>query len=122
MNDLARQQGRARRRIKRNICHPVRRAKMTWQERISINPNICHGKPCIKGTRVMVSVLLDNLGEGETVESIARGYCVTPDDIHAAILFAAELAKDRFIPLEQCCLSTLISPIFSFFHRKIIPD
>ena len=39
---------------------------MNWRERISIDPNVCHGKACIKGTRVMVSVLLDNLAEGES--------------------------------------------------------
>ena len=43
---------------------------MDWRERIAINPEICHGKACIKGTRVMVSVILDNLAEGESYESI----------------------------------------------------
>jgi uncharacterized protein (DUF433 family) len=46
---------------------------MDWRERISINPNICHGKACIKGTRVMVSVILDNLAEDESYESIIEG-------------------------------------------------
>jgi uncharacterized protein (DUF433 family) len=73
---------------------------MNWRERISINPKICHGKPCIRGTRVMVSVILDNLAEGETYESITEGYRVTPEDIQAAIAFAADLAEDRHIPLE----------------------
>ena len=39
---------------------------MKWQDRIGINPGGCHGRPCIKGTQVMVSVLLANLGEGKT--------------------------------------------------------
>ena len=39
---------------------------MHWKDRISIDPNICHGKACIKGTRIMVSVILDNLAAGET--------------------------------------------------------
>jgi len=73
---------------------------MNWRERISINPKVCHGKPCIRGTRVMVSVILDNLAEGETYESITEGYRVTPEDIQAAIAFAADLAEDRHIPLE----------------------
>jgi uncharacterized protein (DUF433 family) len=47
---------------------------MNWRERISIDPNICHGKACIKGTRVMVSVILDNLADGESYESIIGGY------------------------------------------------
>ena len=45
---------------------------MDWRERISVNPNVCHGKACIKGTRVMVSVVLDNLAAGETPEEIMR--------------------------------------------------
>jgi uncharacterized protein (DUF433 family) len=72
-----------------------------WRERISINPKICQGKACIKGTRVMVSVILDNLAEGESYESIIEGYLVTREDIHAAIAFAADLAADRYVPLEQ---------------------
>lgn len=74
---------------------------MKWQDRISIKPDVCHGKACIKGTRVMVSVLLANLGEGETYEAIMANYHVTAEDIQAAILFAADMAEDRFLPLGQ---------------------
>ena len=74
---------------------------MNWRERISIDPNICHGKACIKGTRVMVSVILDNLADGESYESIISGYQVTSEDIQAAIAYAADLAEERHIPLEQ---------------------
>jgi len=74
---------------------------MDWRERISINPMICHGKACIKGTRVMVSVILDNLSEGETYESIMEGYRITREDIQATIAFAADLAEERHVPLEQ---------------------
>ena len=49
----------------------------------------------------MVSVILDNLAEDESYESIMEGYRVTREDIHAALAFAAELAEDRHIPLEQ---------------------
>ena len=73
---------------------------MNWQERISIRPDVCHGKACIKGTRVMVSVILANLGEGESTESIMSSYHVMAEDIQAAILFAADMAEDRFLPLE----------------------
>jgi uncharacterized protein (DUF433 family) len=72
---------------------------MNWRERISFNPNICHGKACIKGTRVMVSVILDNLAEGESNESIMEGYHIAREDIQAAIAFAADLAEERQIPL-----------------------
>jgi uncharacterized protein (DUF433 family) len=74
---------------------------MNWKDRISIRPDVCHGKACIKGTRVMVSVILANLGEGESTESIMSSYHVTAEDIQAAILFAADMAEDRFLPLEQ---------------------
>ena len=74
---------------------------MDWRERISIDPNVCHGKACIKGTRVMVSVILDNLAEGEPYESITSGYRVTQEDIHAAIAYAADLAEERHVSLEQ---------------------
>ena len=47
---------------------------MNWHEYISVDPNVCHGKACISGTRVMVTVLLDNLAAGLTVEEIAESY------------------------------------------------
>jgi uncharacterized protein (DUF433 family) len=73
---------------------------MNWQDRISSDPNICHGKPCIKGTRVMVSVILDNLAAGETHDEIKRGYHIEEEDIQAALHYAASLASDRVIPLS----------------------
>jgi uncharacterized protein (DUF433 family) len=73
---------------------------MDWREHISINPKVCHGKACIKDTRVMVSVILDNLAEGESYESIMEGYRVTREDIQAALAFAADLAEERHVPLE----------------------
>ncbi len=73
---------------------------MDWRDRISANPDICHGKVCIKGTRVMVSVILDNLAEGETAESIIANYpSLTIGDVRAALHYAASLAADRIIPL-----------------------
>jgi uncharacterized protein (DUF433 family) len=74
---------------------------MKWQDRISITPQVCHGRPCIKGTRVMVSVILANLAEGESHEAIARNYHVAEEDIQAAISFAADLADDQYFPIEQ---------------------
>ncbi|MEI7684348.1 MAG: DUF433 domain-containing protein [Planctomycetota bacterium] len=65
-----------------------------WRERISSNPLICHGKVCIKGTRVMVSVILANLADGESFESIMTGYNVQREDIQAAMNYAAELANE----------------------------
>jgi uncharacterized protein (DUF433 family) len=71
---------------------------MTWQERITVDQDVCHGKPCIRGTRVMVSVILDNLADGESTEEIMRGYHVERDDVQAAIQYAAELARETVIP------------------------
>ena len=73
---------------------------MRWQDRISVDPNVCHGKACIKGTRIMVSVVLDNLAAGESPDSIAGAYHLALDDIHAALLYAAALSKERFVPLK----------------------
>ena len=72
---------------------------MNWRERISVDPNVCHGRVCIKGTRVMVSVVLDNLAAGESPEEIMRGYHLERDDIDAAMRYAAELARERIVPL-----------------------
>jgi uncharacterized protein (DUF433 family) len=73
---------------------------MDWRERISVDPKVCHGKACIKGTRVMVFVVLDNLAAGETSEKIMRGYHLEREDIEAAMHYAAELARQRIIPLS----------------------
>jgi uncharacterized protein (DUF433 family) len=74
---------------------------MNWQARLSSDPNICHGKVCIKGTRVMVSVILDNLAEGETHQAIREGYRVEEEDIQAALQYAAALASDRIVALSR---------------------
>ncbi len=71
---------------------------MKWQERITVCPDICHGKACIRGTRIMVSVILDNLSEGIDAAEILGSYpTLEMDDIHAAIAYAAELARERII-------------------------
>jgi uncharacterized protein (DUF433 family) len=73
---------------------------MNWQERITVDPNVCHGKACIRGTRVMVSVVLDNLAAGESADDVARAYQITPEDVQAALQYAAELADDRIVPFS----------------------
>jgi uncharacterized protein (DUF433 family) len=75
-----------------------------WQERISVNPAVCHGKACIRGTRVMVSVVLDNLAAGVHRDEILASYpTITDADIQAAISYAAELAREgtAALPLER---------------------
>jgi uncharacterized protein (DUF433 family) len=77
----------------------MRRQVIDWRDRISIDPHVCHGKACIKGTRVMVSVVIDNLAAGESHESIIRGYNIDEEDIQAALHYVAELARDGFVTL-----------------------
>jgi uncharacterized protein (DUF433 family) len=75
---------------------------MDWKERISINPSICHGKPCIKGTRIWVSLILDFLASGDTVETILQEYPhLTREDILACIAYGAEVARERFVPIPM---------------------
>lgn len=73
---------------------------MNWREHITVDPGICHGAPCFRGTRVMVSVVLDNLAAGAQPEAILHEYpSLQPEALPAAIAFAAELARERIIAL-----------------------
>ena len=75
---------------------------MNWKERICVDPNICHGKACIKGTRIFVSVILDNLAEGNTQEQVLKSYpSLSAEDINAAMAYAAELARERLVPVTD---------------------
>lgn len=71
---------------------------MDWRKRITTNPEICHGKACVQGTRIMVSVILDNISAGQSYEAILESYpTLEMADIQAAISYAAELARERVI-------------------------
>ena len=73
---------------------------MRWQDYISSRPDVCHGKACITGTRVMVTVVLDNLADGMTVEDITKSYpSVSREGVQAALHYAAELARERIVPV-----------------------
>jgi len=77
---------------------------LEWQERISINPQVCHGKACIRGTRVMIFVILDNLAAGVPREELLESYPSLQElDIQAALAYAAELAREGTaeLPLER---------------------
>ncbi|MBN1900950.1 DUF433 domain-containing protein [Candidatus Sumerlaeota bacterium] len=70
-------------------------------ERIEINPQICHGKPVFRGTRVLVSNILGALGSGDTIEQVLEDYPnITREDIQAAFAFAGELARFEESPYE----------------------
>ncbi len=67
---------------------------------IAIDPRICHGKACLKGTRIPVSVILDNLAAGETLAAIRRSYpSVSAAAIRAAIAYGAELSRERVLAI-----------------------
>ncbi len=73
---------------------------MVWQDYISVDPAICHGRACVKGTRVMVSVILDNLAAGMSQAEIIESYpTLTEEAIQAAIAYAAEITRERFVTL-----------------------
>ena len=65
-------------------------------DRISVNPAVCAGKPCIKGTRIYIAIILDALAEGLTAEQVIDHYPqLTLDDIHASLAYAAALAQEN---------------------------
>ena len=72
----------------------------TLLDRIAIDPQVCFGKPCIKGTRIWVSLILDFMASGETESQILAAYPqLQPDDIRAALAYAAEVARERIVPV-----------------------
>ncbi len=73
---------------------------MDWRERITVDPAVCHGQACIKGTRIMAAVVLDNLAAGLGTDEILRSYpSLTAADVQAAMAYAADLARERTVPL-----------------------
>jgi uncharacterized protein (DUF433 family) len=74
-----------------------------WRERVSVNPTVCHGRACVRGTRVLVSVIVDNVATGVPCEEILRNYVTLTDpDIDAALAYAADLTREDTVdlPLE----------------------
>ncbi len=74
-----------------------------WRERISVNAAVCHGRACIKGTRILVSAIVDNVAAGTSYDEILRSYPgLTRLDIEGALAYAAELAREGTVdlPLE----------------------
>ncbi|MBI4715895.1 MAG: DUF433 domain-containing protein [Nitrospirae bacterium] len=69
-------------------------------QRISIDPKVCFGKPCIRGTRIWVSLILDFLASGMPVEEVLSEYPqLTEEDIRAAIAYGAEMARERYVEI-----------------------
>jgi uncharacterized protein (DUF433 family) len=79
-----------------NTAHSA--CQMDWRTRISTDPAVCHGKACIKGTRIMASVVLDNLAAGQSPEEILTLYpTLGKEDLAAVMAYAAELARERIV-------------------------
>jgi uncharacterized protein (DUF433 family) len=73
---------------------------MDWRNQVSSDPLVCHGKACVKGTRIMVSVVLDNLAANVPQAGTLKSYpSLTVEDLRAAVAYAAELARESIVPL-----------------------
>lgn len=71
------------------------------KERISVDPNICHGQACIKGTRIPVYQIVRMLANGDTIEDLLKEYpSITREDILACLDYAASLAEEQVSPIK----------------------
>lgn len=69
-------------------------------KRIRIDPSVCHGAPCVAGTRVMVWIVVQCLANGDSVQSILEAYpSLAKEDIQACLAYAAELTRERVLPV-----------------------
>ena len=79
--------------------HPQRKEQLN---RISIDPKICSGKPCIRGHRIWVSLILDLLADGVSIEEIKREYPgIEKEDILACIAYGSEMSRQHFVDIEK---------------------
>ncbi|HIJ69558.1 MAG TPA: DUF433 domain-containing protein [Deltaproteobacteria bacterium] len=73
---------------------------MRWQDHITTDPAVCHGRACIRGTRILVSVVLDNLAAGVSLEEVLESYpSLSREAVQAAIGYAADLTRERFLDM-----------------------
>jgi uncharacterized protein (DUF433 family) len=68
--------------------------------RISVNPHICFGKPCIRGHRIWVSLVLDMLASGMSIPEILDDYHIEEADVLACIAYGAEMSRERYVTVE----------------------
>ncbi|MBI2892970.1 MAG: DUF433 domain-containing protein [Deltaproteobacteria bacterium] len=70
-------------------------------DRISVDPNVCHGQPCIRGTRIMVWLLLEYLANGDSVDDILAAYPgLAREDVQACLAYAARIARERILSVD----------------------
>lgn len=76
--------------------------RVDWRQRIVVSPDLHHGDPCIKGTRIPVSMILGSLADGMTIQEILKAYPqLSEEDIRAALAYAAETLKtELLVPLS----------------------
>ena len=75
-------------------------------ERISVDPNVCFGKPCVKGTRIWVSLLLDMLADGMPIEDVLQEYPhLKREDVLAAMAYGAEMSRERYVDMPMEALA-----------------
>jgi uncharacterized protein (DUF433 family)/predicted nuclease of predicted toxin-antitoxin system len=71
-----------------------------WQAHVTVDPDVCHGQACVMGTRILVSVVLDNLAAGLSEQEILASYPrLSREAIHACIAYAADLAREELLAL-----------------------
>jgi uncharacterized protein (DUF433 family) len=69
-------------------------------QRISVDPNVCFGKSCIRGTRIWVSLILDFMANGMSIQEVLEEYPhLTEEDIRAAIAYGAEMSRERYVDI-----------------------
>lgn len=69
---------------------------MNWRDHITVDPQVCHGQACVRGTRISVSVVLDNLAAGVATDEILDSYRgLSVDTVRACLAYAADLASER---------------------------
>ena len=73
-----------------------------YMDHLQADPTICGGQVCIRGTRIPAALILDALAGGDTIEDLLRGYpTLTREDVKAALAYAAQLARERILPLAR---------------------
>ncbi len=80
------------------LCYNQRMTREELLARISIDPNICFGKPCIRGHRIWVSLILDYLASGTSAKELLENYpSLEESDILACIAYGAEMSRERYV-------------------------
>ncbi len=70
-------------------------------DRISVDPKVCHGQACVKGTRIMVWLVVQYLAHGDSMDDVLVAYpSLAREDIQACLAYAAEIARERVLPVE----------------------